>query len=222
MIIGKKIAELRKEKGWTQAELAKKLNVTDKAVSKWEQGAGCPELYTVVDIAKIFEVSTDYLLMDKEMSYANEKKVDNYDEHVMKTGEVITARTHADFLNTLLDKKFKGYMKCTLRFDSKNVLWMIRLDSQPTNTGWCNSLEENGNKIVENYIGHPSQRIEPHKVPVYHQRRYVFDIIERSWGNRDYIFRGVFDFSREEGNNDYRVWKKIADTADFKELLKTK
>lgn len=34
--IGKTIAELRKKKGWTQAELAEKLNVSDKAVSKWE------------------------------------------------------------------------------------------------------------------------------------------------------------------------------------------
>ena len=41
---GKKIAELRKEKNLTQKELAKKLHVTDKAVSKWERGVNFPDL----------------------------------------------------------------------------------------------------------------------------------------------------------------------------------
>ncbi len=40
--IGKKIAELRKTKGWTQLELAEKLNVSDKAVSKWEKDREFP------------------------------------------------------------------------------------------------------------------------------------------------------------------------------------
>ena len=62
MEIGKRIAELRKERKWTQLELAEKLFVTDKAVSKWEQGLGCPEPSTIVEISKIFGVSTDYLL----------------------------------------------------------------------------------------------------------------------------------------------------------------
>lgn len=38
------ITELRKEKGLTQAQLAQKLNVTDKAVSKWERGVGFPDI----------------------------------------------------------------------------------------------------------------------------------------------------------------------------------
>ena len=52
MEIGKRIAELRKERKWTQLELAEKLFVTDKAVSKWEQGLGCPEPSTIVEISR--------------------------------------------------------------------------------------------------------------------------------------------------------------------------
>ena len=104
-------------------------------------------------------------------------------------------------------------------FDSINLIWMIRLDNQPTNTGWCNSLDSDGERIIENYIGLPEDRIEQHKKSVYHQVRYVFDIVENAWGKRKYVFRGAFKFSEEEGNNDYRVWRKISDTANFEELL---
>lgn len=218
MDIGKRIAELRKERKWTQQELAEKLFVTDKAVSKWEQGLGCPELSTIVELSKAFGVSTDYLLTGENHTYV-ETKTNDIGETVMNVGESIEARTHADFLNLLLNKKYRGYMKCTFDFDSINLIWMIRLDNQPTNTGWCNSLDSDGERIIENYIGLPSDRIEQHKKSVYHQVRYVFDIVENSWGKRKYVFRGAFKFSREEGNNDYRVWRKISNTANFNELL---
>ena len=64
--IGKTIAELRKAKGWTQIELAEKLNVSDKAVSKWESEGGFPEITQLPVLAKIFDVSIDYLMTGKE------------------------------------------------------------------------------------------------------------------------------------------------------------
>ncbi len=64
--IGKTIAELRKAKGWTQIELANKLNVSDKAVSKWESEGGFPEITQLPVLAKIFDVSIDYLMTGKE------------------------------------------------------------------------------------------------------------------------------------------------------------
>ena len=60
--IGKTIAALRKEKGWTQGELAKRLTVSDKAVSKWEISEGLPSLEFIPVLADIFGVTTDYLL----------------------------------------------------------------------------------------------------------------------------------------------------------------
>jgi transcriptional regulator with XRE-family HTH domain len=218
MEIGKRILALRKERKWTQQELAEKLFVTDKAVSKWEQGLGCPELSTIVEISKIFGVSTDYLLTGENFRFIREKTND-VGETVMKVGESIEARTHADFLNILLNKEYRGYMKCTFDFDSINLIWMIRLDNQLTKMGWRNSLESDGEKIIENYVGLPDDRIEYQKRHVYHQVRYVFDIVENAWGKRKYVFRGAFKFSREEGDNDYRVWVKISDTANFDELV---
>ena len=64
--IGDRIKQKRKELGLTQAELGEKLNITDRAVSKWEQGEGDPNLSIIPDIAKVLGVSLDYLLLGKE------------------------------------------------------------------------------------------------------------------------------------------------------------
>lgn len=68
MSIGKRIADLRNKLGLTQQELADRLYVTDKAVSKWEREGGEPNLQALIEMSKIFEVSLDYLLtgVDKE------------------------------------------------------------------------------------------------------------------------------------------------------------
>ncbi len=65
--IGKTIAELRKAKGWTQVELAERLNISDKAVSKWESEAGYPEITMFPQLANLFEVSIDYLMTGKKV-----------------------------------------------------------------------------------------------------------------------------------------------------------
>lgn len=60
--IGGKIAKLRKERGFTQKDLADFLGVTDKAVSRWESGVGNPDISLLPKIAKLLGTSTDYLL----------------------------------------------------------------------------------------------------------------------------------------------------------------
>lgn len=66
--IGKTIAELRKEKGWTQIELAEKLQVSDKAISKWEKDSGAPSVEFFPVLAEVFGVSIDYLMTGKKLS----------------------------------------------------------------------------------------------------------------------------------------------------------
>jgi len=60
--LGEKIYNLRKAREWTQAQLAEKLFVSDKTVSRWESGIGYPEISQLPQIASLFGVSTDYLL----------------------------------------------------------------------------------------------------------------------------------------------------------------
>ena len=64
--VGKSIATLRKEKGWTQVELAEKLQVSDKAVSKWEKDDAFPSVEFFPALAELFSVSIDYLMTGKK------------------------------------------------------------------------------------------------------------------------------------------------------------
>lgn len=63
-IIAKNIQELRIASSLTQAELASRLNYSDKAVSKWERGESVPDVQVLKMIAELFEVTVDYLLTD--------------------------------------------------------------------------------------------------------------------------------------------------------------
>ena len=54
--IGEMISSLRKEKGMTQNDLAEKMNVTDKAVSKWERNLSCPDINSIPKLAEILGV----------------------------------------------------------------------------------------------------------------------------------------------------------------------
>lgn len=57
-----RIKALREARGWTQAELARKLNMTRNGINSWEQGLSMPSPQSLVDLARLFSISTDYLL----------------------------------------------------------------------------------------------------------------------------------------------------------------
>lgn len=63
--LGKTIGLLRREKGMTQLELAEKMGVTDKAVSKWERELSCPDISSIPRLAEILGVSVDELMQVK-------------------------------------------------------------------------------------------------------------------------------------------------------------
>ena len=64
MDIAEKIIKLRKESGWSQEDLAEKLYVSRQAISRWENGTALPDAENVLQISKLFGVTTDYLLND--------------------------------------------------------------------------------------------------------------------------------------------------------------
>lgn len=60
--LSEKIKALREQSGWTQAELARKLGLTRSSINSWEMGLSVPSTQYIVELAKLFKVSTDYLL----------------------------------------------------------------------------------------------------------------------------------------------------------------
>ncbi|WP_019892593.1 helix-turn-helix domain-containing protein [Allobaculum stercoricanis] len=84
--LGMMISSLRKEKGMTQLQLAEKMGVTDKAVSKWERDLSMPDLNSIPKLAEIFEISVDDLMQMKTDTTENrsQNKVDEIIDTVLK------------------------------------------------------------------------------------------------------------------------------------------
>ena len=74
-----RIKALRESRGWTQAELARRMNMTRNGINSWEQGLSMPSPQSLVDLARLFSVSTDYLLGVEKHNTVNETGLDEKD-----------------------------------------------------------------------------------------------------------------------------------------------
>lgn len=72
MKLSEKIVKLRKANGWSQEELAEKLNVSRQAISRWEGDTAMPDAMNILQLSKMFGVTTDYLLND---DYESDKDI---------------------------------------------------------------------------------------------------------------------------------------------------
>lgn len=129
--IGKTIATLRKAKGWTQVELAEKLNVSDKAVSKWESEAGFPEISQFPALAKVFGVTIDYLMTGAEMA----KKV------VTMSKAELCAKTDDITLIGEIDPTHKDENKKTF------IDYIVQYDSYEVFIAFCEKDKHNISKF---------------------------------------------------------------------------
>ena len=80
--IGQLICSLRKENNLTQLQLANRMNISDKTVSKWERGLGCPDISLLADLSKIFDIDLERLLdgelNENDINGGNMKKLNFY------------------------------------------------------------------------------------------------------------------------------------------------
>lgn len=130
--IGKFIAKCRKEKNLTQAQLAEKLNITDRAVSKWENGKSMPDSSIMLELCEILGITVNELLSGEKITMENsEKKADENlialkkkDENNIRKNVVISII----FSTTL----FIGFIVCAICdiATSGNLTWsMIPMSS---------------------------------------------------------------------------------------------
>ncbi|MCI5502477.1 MAG: helix-turn-helix transcriptional regulator [Anaerobutyricum sp.] len=118
MILAEKIMKLRKQNGWSQEELAAKLNVTRQSVSKWESRASIPDLDKILKLSELFGVSTDYLLKD-EMDMENELPVGvnegtNWDQETLRQVSVEEADQYLNLVEKVSKKIALGVSACVL------------------------------------------------------------------------------------------------------------
>lgn len=97
-MLGARIAALRRAKGWSQAELARQLQISPSAVGMYEQGRREPAVEVLVQLARLFEVSIDYLLTGKVCTEPEREKVDHVlSEAMEKAAAQLQSRRHRPF-----------------------------------------------------------------------------------------------------------------------------
>ena len=98
---GSFIAALRKEKGMTQAELAKELSVTDKAVSRWERGLGFPDIHSLEPLARALDVSVVELMQSRKSEDGNISRQEA-SEAMVRTVDMVKREQRKKILRKLL------------------------------------------------------------------------------------------------------------------------
>ncbi len=87
MIFADKLINLRKKAGMSQEELADKLGVSRQSVSKWESMQSIPDINKIIELSKIFGVSTDYLLKDEMEALDNSPVLEQTDKKIVTLSE---------------------------------------------------------------------------------------------------------------------------------------
>ena len=119
------IAEMRKANNMTQADLAMKLQVTDKAVSRWERGIGFPDINTLEPLADALEISVLELMKSEK----------NYDDNVSKS---VVEDVLSDTLNVanIQHKRERKHIAIVVGIAFVFVLAVLLLDSVQWNVGF--------------------------------------------------------------------------------------
>ncbi len=163
--IGKTIATLRKEKGWTQVEFAEKLQVSDKAISKWEKDDSYPSVEFFPVLSKLFGVSIDYLMTGKapekeivimskaefcakndDVSMLEIIRIDTKDENGKTVVDYAKTYHSKNVITTIINKYgFKGL----INFDLSNNFNPTRFTEALYYSIWTNTLD-----LLENTVSH--------------------------------------------------------------------
>lgn len=120
-------------------------------------------------------------------------------EKIMKTGEPIYARTHAEFLNQAFGTNYKAWMKCVWKYDENWIVWMVRFDKK--DGGWTNTFISDSRIKEENL---KNVRVWDDKpLSCLYKKRIVIEIVDLGY-TRKYIYRGRFIYD-EKNSDPYKV-----------------
>lgn len=110
MKLYEKIIKLRKSNGWSQEELAEKLDLSRQAISRWENGTALPDANNILQLSKIFGVTSDYLL--------NEDYSDD--------GDIPCVKEAKKELDSKKDSNRKLFIVSSVAFLLGAVVWLVQ------------------------------------------------------------------------------------------------
>ena len=113
-----KIIKQRKANGWSQEDFAEKLDVSRQAISRWENGTALPDAQNILQISKLFHVTTDYLL----------------NEDYESDGDIPAVQTAAAETEALFIKKKKLHLVSAICFAISVVCAMMGVVNSTNNT----------------------------------------------------------------------------------------
>ena len=111
MTFSEKIINLRKAHGWSQEDFAEKLNVSRQAISRWENDSALPDALNILQISKLFGVTTDYLLND---DYTSDRDIPVVRNATQETDNIIL-------------KKKQGHFIAAICFTLASFCWIMSL-----------------------------------------------------------------------------------------------
>ncbi len=109
MELSEKIIKHRKANSWSQEDFAEKLNISRQAISRWENGTALPDAQNILQISKLFHVTTDYLLND---DYEND-------------GDIPAVKTAAEETKALFSKKKHLHLIAAILSTIASLCWII-------------------------------------------------------------------------------------------------
>jgi transcriptional regulator with XRE-family HTH domain len=219
--IGKFIQEKRKEKDLTQKELAKKIYLTDKAISKWERGLGCPDVSVLEDLSNVLEVSILSILTGEEheeeevnsailktINYSKNQEKSNFKRNATNffliiIFSVIGFLLHANIAHMLYLEKINkvGISYETL---SESILFM-------------ENIEENINTIKNSNLKYSEDDMKV--INEFLEKKYNYLINHDFYGTKEskiYTLKEVYNIlNNSEYLNSIQIMRIIAEYAEY-------
>lgn len=138
MLLAEKITELRKKQGWSQEELAQKLDISRQSVSKWESGGAMPDIDKIIKLSGLFGVSTDYLLKDEAEAFTDiSNNMHEEAECVYDNAKHISKNEAEVYINTVFNISKK--MAAAISFMILSPVCLIQLSGYAE---YCNKITE--------------------------------------------------------------------------------
>ncbi len=175
--IGERIANLRKKNGLTQLQLAEKLNISDKAVSKWESNKGDPSVEMLALLSNVLECSIDYIVTGKGKNSSTFDEVNFVNKCFQQLEQSISPDVYKKFNQTY---KYVGIDDKCFCFETRDKdLYQKSFDTDE-NDGAFDKLIEIAIKTNKEYNGYKLKLIEQESKDIKKSLSYADEVFSKS------------------------------------------